>query len=105
MRASLTLLLLPLSFNSLTAADGPASPPAAQPADSASIRVNVNMTLVPVTVVDETGRNVTGLTQENFRVIDGQPRPIASFTRDDQPVSVGMVFDCSGSMRDKFLLA
>jgi len=77
----------------------------AQPGVPASIRVSVNMILAPVTVLDQAGRNVTGLTQENFRVIDGEPRPIASFSREDQPVSVGVVFDCSGSMKDKFMLA
>lgn len=105
MRTSLTLLPLLVSFNSSAASDGPVTPRVAQPPGSASIRVSVNMTLVPVTVLDQAGRNVTGLDQDNFRVIDGQPRPIASFTKDDQPVSVGIVFDCSGSMRDKFLVA
>lgn len=95
-----------VSLAVLTAADGPIRPRSAQPASAADIRVSVNMALVPVTVVDNFGRNVTGLSQENFRVLDGsQPRPIASFSREDQPVSVGLVFDCSASMRDKFLTA
>jgi Ca-activated chloride channel homolog len=95
-----------VSLSVLTAADGPVGPRAAQPASTESIRVSVNMTLIPVTVVDPFGRNVTGLTQFNFRLIDGsQERPIASFSREDQPVSVGLVFDCSASMRDKFLIA
>jgi Ca-activated chloride channel family protein len=90
----------------LTAADGPIRPRDGQTAAAASIRVSVNMALVPVTVVDYFGRNVTGLAQTNFRVIDeSQQRPIASFSREDQPVSVGLVFDCSASMRDKFLTA
>jgi Ca-activated chloride channel family protein len=95
-----------VSLGALTAADGPIRPRATQPAAAASIRVGVNMALVPVTVLDEAGRNVTGLAPGNFRVIDGStPRPIASFSLEDQPVSVGLVFDCSGSMREKFLTA
>lgn len=106
MRTLPALLPIFVSLAVLTAADGPIRPRAAQSGPGASIRVNVNMALVPVTVVDNFGRNVTGLSQENFRVIDGsQPRPIASFSREDQPVSVGLVFDCSASMRDKFLTA
>ncbi len=64
------------------------------------------MALIPVSVLDQNGRNVTGLQRENFRVIDGkEPRNIASFSREDQPITVGLIFDCSGSMVDKFVLA
>jgi Ca-activated chloride channel family protein len=77
----------------------------AAPVD-ASIRVDVDMTLVPVTVMDQFGRNVRGLDKQNFRVIDGsEPRPIMAFGRQDAPVSVGLVFDCSRSMTDKFKTA
>jgi Ca-activated chloride channel family protein len=67
------------------------------------LKVNVNMTIVPVTVLDEMGRSVIGLQQRNFRVFDNSRLvPIASFARQDQPIAVGMVFDCSRSMTDKF---
>jgi Ca-activated chloride channel family protein len=72
----------------------------------ASIRVNVDMTLVPVTVVDPLGRNVLGLTRENFEIYDGaEPRQIVSFHRQDAPVSVGIIFDRSGSMAEKLSAA
>ncbi|HUB32904.1 MAG TPA: VWA domain-containing protein [Bryobacteraceae bacterium] len=72
----------------------------------ASIRVDVNMTLVPVAVLDSWGRNVLGLDRENFRVFDGtEPRPIVSFTRSDAPVSIGLIYDCSRSMSPKFKIA
>jgi Ca-activated chloride channel homolog len=71
-----------------------------------SIRVDVNMTLVPVAVMDSWGRNVLGLDRENFRVFDGtEPRPIVSFTRSDAPVSIGLIYDCSRSMAPKFKIA
>jgi Ca-activated chloride channel family protein len=67
------------------------------------IRVDVNLALVPVTVTDALGRNVLGFARQNFRVLDGsEPRPIVSFNRQDAPISVGLVFDCSASMTDKF---
>lgn len=73
---------------------------------SDSIRVDVRMALVPVSVLDPSGRNVTGLEKDNFRLIDGkEPRDIASFSREDQPITVGLVFDCSRSMTDKFVVA
>jgi Ca-activated chloride channel homolog len=70
---------------------------------SASIRVDADLTLVPVTVTDSYGRNVRGLDRQNFRVFDDtQQRPIVAFSREDAPVSVGLIFDASRSMRDKF---
>jgi len=83
---------------------GTAGPSAhATATDKSDLRVNVNMTLVPVTVLDSMGRSVTGLTPENFRVFDNkQPVSIASFARQDQPIAVGLIFDCSRSMADKF---
>jgi Ca-activated chloride channel homolog len=78
--------------------------------DAASPRVDIHvhsdMTLVPVTVMDSNGHNVRGLLQENFRIFDGsEQRPIASFSREDAPVSVALVFDSSRSMTNKFKAA
>src|SRR4051812_25039470 len=73
---------------------------------AASIRVDVNMALVPVTVLDPMGHNVLGLDRENFRVFDGtEQRPIVTFGQSDAPISVGLIFDCSRSMREKFKVA
>ena len=73
---------------------------------AARIRVDVNMTLVPITVMDGWGRNVLGLHRGNFRVFDGaEQRPIAAFARLDAPISVGLIYDSSGSMRSKFGIA
>jgi Ca-activated chloride channel family protein len=80
--------------------------PAQTKSVSASIRVDVNMALVPVTVLDTVGHNVLGLDRENFRVFDGsEQRPIVTFGQSDAPVSVGLIFDCSRSMRDKFRIS
>jgi Ca-activated chloride channel family protein len=77
-----------------------------QAAKGASIHVDVSMALAPVNVVDPDGRSVTGLRRENFRLLEGkQPRDIASFSREDQPISVGLIFDCSRSMANKFMVA
>ena len=93
-------LLAALAAGNLAMA-GPRLDGRAKPATS--IRVNVNLALVPVTVMDAYGRSVLGLVRDNFRVLDGsQPSPIVSFHRQDAPVSVGLVFDCSRSMTEKF---
>lgn len=74
--------------------------------NAANIRIDVNMALVPVTVLDTSGHNVVGLDKNNFRVIDGsEPVPIVTFGQSDAAVSVGLIFDCSRSMRDKFKVA
>ncbi len=79
-------------------------PAADEPARS--IRVNTDMTLVPVTVTDAFGHNVRGLEKQNFRVFENSElRSIVAFSREDAPISVGLIFDSSRSMRDKFKMA
>src|SRR5215475_11506674 len=54
------------------------------------------------TVVDKTGHLVTTLTKDQFTVLeDGKPQEIKIFRREDIPVSLGLIIDNSGSMRDK----
>lgn len=87
-----------------TVAKATPNPAAARTAPA--IRVDVNMALVPVTVMDSFGRNVLGLSRENFRVFDdNEQRPIIAFGTSDAPISVGIIFDCSRSMTDKFKIA
>jgi hypothetical protein len=69
---------------------------------NAPIRVDVNLVLVNVTVTDPYNRLVTGLEQENFRVFeDGSEQEVVHFSSEDVPISIGVVFDMSGSMSDK----
>lgn len=69
---------------------------------AAPINVNVNRVLVNVTVTDPYDRIVTGLDQSNFQVYDDKVRQnILSFSTQDAPISVGLIFDTSGSMSDK----
>jgi Ca-activated chloride channel homolog len=106
MPRSILVSTLFASALALTAADGPVARRAPALSPKPNLRVDVNMTLVPVTVLDQRGHNVTGLGPENFRVYDGNAaRPIVSFGMQDAPVAVGIVFDCSRSMRDKFRTA
>jgi len=84
---------------------GPAAPP---PSDSFKlkqgqpIRTETQITLVGASVTDPLGRLVTGLQQENFRVFeDGVEQEVVRFSSEDVPVSIGVIFDMSGSMSDK----
>jgi Ca-activated chloride channel homolog len=66
------------------------------------IRVDVNLVVLHTTVLDDRGRFADGLKEENFRVLeDKAEQKLAIFKREDIPVSMGLVIDNSGSMRDK----
>ena len=67
-----------------------------------SIRVDTNLVLINVTVTDPLNRFVTGLEAEHFKLLeDKAEQKIASFASEDAPLSVGLVFDASGSMGSK----
>jgi len=66
------------------------------------LRVGVNVVLVNATVTDPYNRLVTGLDKENFQVYeDGIEQEVAYYSSEDVPVSIGVIFDMSGSMSDK----
>jgi Ca-activated chloride channel family protein len=70
------------------------------------IRMNVDMVLVPVTVTDPMNRLVTGLEQTDFQVYENNgEQKIRSFASEDAPVSIGVIFDLSGSMNSKLVRA
>jgi Ca-activated chloride channel homolog len=76
-------------------------PPDKKPGEK-SIKVDVDMVLVNATVTDPYDRLVTGLEQENFRVFeDGTEQEIVHFASEDVPISIGVIFDMSGSMANK----
>src|SRR5688572_6067821 len=103
-----TLLLL--SIASILLAQEPAAPPPAASTPGAGtandpIRLNVAVDLVNIaaTVRDSSGRFVSGLTQNNFTVLEnGVEQKLSFFNHDIQMnLSVGVMVDTSGSMRHK----
>jgi len=67
-----------------------------------TLRQNVDEVVLNVTVLDEGGHLVNDLNRDDFKIFeDGVPQTIASFQHQDIPVSMGMIIDNSGSMRDK----
>ena len=66
------------------------------------LRVDSDLVLIPVMVTDPQNRIVTGLEKEHFKLYDNKvEKAITHFAREDSPVSIGLVFDCSGSMGPK----
>ena len=79
-------------------------PPPGQTGGSqgSTIKVGVNLVVLHTTVLDDRGRFADGLKTENFRVFEDKvEQKLAVFKREDVPVSMGLVIDNSGSMRDK----
>jgi Ca-activated chloride channel family protein len=66
------------------------------------LKVAVDLVLVPVTITDPMNRLVTGLDKENFQLFEGSSKEdIKTFSSEDAPVSLGVIFDSSGSMSSK----
>ena len=69
---------------------------------STDIRVDSDLVLVPVMVTDKDDRSVTGLDRGHFKLFEDRvEQPITHFVSEDAPVTVGIIFDCSGSMGPK----
>jgi len=66
------------------------------------IKVNSEVVTVTVTVTDDYDRPVTGLRREHFEVFDDKVKQeVEYFSGEDAPISIGILFDVSGSMRTK----
>jgi len=96
--------LLSLSTAAQTTGPEPPTRPSTEPAQNSSkpIRMDVSLVLVNMTVADPNDRLVTGLEKENFRVFeDGKEQELVTLSSEDVPISIGVIFDASGSMSDK----
>jgi len=71
-----------------------------------TLRVDVDLVLITVAVTDPQNKYVPGLKQQDFRVWeDNVEQEVRSFSTEDVPVSVGIIFDSSDSMRSKWFQA
>jgi Ca-activated chloride channel family protein len=66
------------------------------------LKVSADLVLVPVTITDPMNRLVTGLEKQNFQLFEGSTgQEIKTFSSEDAPVSLGVIFDSSRSMSSK----
>ena len=80
---------------------GSKDPAQAPPAQDDKIQLQARLVSITVTVSDSLGRFVTGLQQRQFQVYDdGVKQEIAHFSDDDAPLTLGIIYDVSGSMSD-----
>jgi Ca-activated chloride channel family protein len=71
-----------------------------------SVHVDVDLALVNITVTDPYNRLVTGLELDNFRIFeDNVEQEVVNFSSEDVPISIGVIFDHSGSMANKLAKA
>jgi Ca-activated chloride channel homolog len=76
----------------------PVNPPGEQPTFSAETR----LVILPVSVSDKNGKLITDLQQKAFKVFEnGVEQPIKLFKHEDVPISLGIIVDNSGSMKEK----
>ena len=69
------------------------------------VRVDTQLVSVPAVVTDSTGRPLSGLKPENFKIVeDGQPQTIANFGTTETPFEIALLLDTSGSTRDDVAL-
>ena len=69
---------------------------------SQGLHMDVDLALVNVTVTDPYNRLVTGLDPDNFLVFeDNVQQEVVTFSSEDVPISIGVIFDLSGSMANK----
>lgn len=69
-----------------------------------NLRIDTNLVLIPVTVTTPMNQFVTGMDKENFRLFEDKvEQEVSYFASFDAPLSVGLVFDASGSMGQKLI--
>jgi Ca-activated chloride channel homolog len=69
------------------------------------VRVSTDIVIVNVTVLDKTGKFVTGLKRGDFQVLeDGAEQKVATFTSEETPFAAAILLDTSGSMESRLTL-
>src|SRR5262245_4591381 len=90
------------AFLILLAVIGSAQAPPTPAQDDVTFSTQTNLVSLNVSVLDKSGKLVTNIPQSAFHVMEnGVEQPIKIFRREDVPVSMGIIIDNSGSMRDK----
>jgi VWFA-related protein len=108
---STLLLVLCSALNGLAQSQPPVGPitaprakPTAKeaPAPKSNIRIDTTVVQIPVTVTDPLNRFVTGLEKKDFKLFEDKvEQNVQYFASEDAPISVGLIFDTSGSMGSK----
>ena len=86
---------------SLASAQSKQAPPATT-SEPTTFTAETRLVILPVSVSDKNGKLVTDLQQKSFKVFEnGVEQPIKLFRHEDVPISLGIIVDNSGSMKEK----
>lgn len=89
------------SESMLTHKHSTAPPKSSDSSGDDPITINTDLISFNVTVTDKSGQNISGLSQSAFTLFDEKTQQeISFFGEDDSPISVGIIFDLSGSMTE-----
>ena len=100
-RSFVTAILLAWACAAVILAQDPSTKSKSQ-----SLKIDVDLVLVNATVSDSQGRMVAGLNPEHFQLWEDKiEQKIEYFSSEDTPLSIGLVFDATGSMSDKISTA
>src|SRR5207244_1277856 len=100
-RKAIFILLVCLFSVVLLAQDKPQQPQKSDK-DNYTLSVETLEVQLPISVLDKEGRPLNGLTKDQFQIFeDKAPQTIKTFRHEDIPLSLGLIIDNSGSMRNK----
>jgi len=93
-------VLVALTAPTLSLSQTPAAPQ--QDDETPTFRADTRLVVLHASVIDKNGKLLTNIPQSAFKVLEnGVEQPLKLFRREDVPVSMGLIIDNSGSMRDK----
>jgi Ca-activated chloride channel family protein len=96
------VLVAALAVAALALAQKPPVTPPSEQDEAPTFTAETNLVVLHASVFDKSGKLLTNVPQSAFHVFEnGVEQPIKNFRREDVPVSMGIVIDNSGSMRDK----
>ena len=96
------LLCTLMTFGQTTKDNSPSS----KDKSNSALRVDIDLVLVTAAVTDSSHRYISGLTPEHFQVFEDKiKQDVQYFSQEDVPLSVGIIFDSSGSMENKMMAA
>ncbi len=102
MRRFINLLAILALIAALSTAQTPPQPPPASQDETPTFKAQTNQVVLHASVTDKNGKLLTNIPQSAFKVYEnGVEQPLNLFRREDVPVSMGIIIDNSGSMRDK----
>src|SRR5215813_14917748 len=104
--AALTLLSLPAAMIARAGRAQAAQTTSADKKPNQTLKIDVDLVLVNATVTDSLNRYVSGLESQHFQLWEDKvEQKVEYFNAEDVPISVGVIFDVSGSMKDKITTA